>query len=312
MQDSSPRIVADVARSAYRNLSSSTEVGLFDERDYLLGEFGLLAGGALRHLGKHDESISWLDCAETAFQRVIPSAPSLARVSYARLALLFDARRFEEIVDLIPLLIHRFRRLEMQVEVRKSEFLWAMALKQCGRDLEAFTQFSALRDVLEGEGERALLGRVLIETGSYLAAEGRQDEALADFARAAELLSAIDEPMVLGHLNTAIGENLRNQGQIREALAAFRSAVLIYLELQVPRFVAYARIFVADVLLKLNRPREAETEILAALPIIEDQKMVADGFVAIALLKESVRASKTDPNALRELREHLRGLSKRG
>ncbi len=42
-----------------------------------------------------------------------------------------------------------------------------------------------------------------------------------------------------------------------------------------------------------------------ALPTIEEQKMVPEGFAAMALLKESVRRRKTDPNALRELREHV-------
>ncbi len=33
--------------------------------------------------------------------------------------------------------------------------------------------------------------------------------------------------------------------------------------------------------------------------------MVPEGLAAVALLKESIRRRKTDPNALRELRERL-------
>jgi hypothetical protein len=69
--------------------------------------------------------------------------------------------------------------------------------------------------------------------------------------------------------------------------------------------VALLSLVAAETLLRLSRPREAEWEILAALPTIEEQKMVPEGFAAVALLKESVRRRKTDPNALRELREHL-------
>jgi hypothetical protein len=42
-----------------------------------------------------------------------------------------------------------------------------------------------------------------------------------------------------------------------------------------------------------------------ALPTIEEQKMEPEGFAAVALLRESVKRRKADPNALRELREYL-------
>jgi len=68
---------------------------------------------------------------------------------------------------------------------------------------------------------------------------------------------------------------------------------------------AYIRVVLAETLIAASRHREAEWEILAALPTIEEQKMVPEGFAAMTLLKESVRRRKTDPVALRDLREHL-------
>jgi hypothetical protein len=62
----------------------------------------------------------------------------------------------------------------------------------------------------------------------------------------------------------------------------------------------------AEALLEVGRAREAEWEILAALPTIEEQKMVPEGFAAIALLRESVKQRKTDPKALLELRQYLK------
>ena len=102
-----------------------------------------------------------------------------------------------------------------------------------------------------------------------------------------------------------VGEAYRTRGNLEVALEAFRSAVTDYVELGLSTRTAYLRVYIADTLLQLNRSREAEWEILAALPTIEEQKMVPEGFAAVALLKESVRRRKTDPNALRELREHL-------
>jgi hypothetical protein len=66
---------------------------------------------------------------------------------------------------------------------------------------------------------------------------------------------------------------------------------------------------IAESLLALGRDREAEWEILSALPTIDEEKMVPEGFAAVALLRESVQRRKTDPNALRELREHLQAKS---
>jgi hypothetical protein len=68
---------------------------------------------------------------------------------------------------------------------------------------------------------------------------------------------------------------------------------------------AYLRIVLAETLIAISRTREAEWQIAAALPIIEEQKMVPEGHAALGLLRESVRRRQTDGGALRELRERL-------
>jgi hypothetical protein len=70
--------------------------------------------------------------------------------------------------------------------------------------------------------------------------------------------------------------------------------------------VAYIRMLLAETLLLADRPREAEVEILAALPTIEEQEMAAEGIVAISLLRESIRQSCPDREVLRQVREHLK------
>jgi hypothetical protein len=94
-------------------------------------------------------------------------------------------------------------------------------------------------------------------------------------------------------------------GRREEALPYLRSAAGDFATIGMATRLAHARLMVADELLALDRPREAEWEILQALPTLEEQKMVPEGFAAVALLRESVKRRKTDPNALRELREHL-------
>ncbi|HEY6929769.1 MAG TPA: hypothetical protein VJA66_08855, partial [Thermoanaerobaculia bacterium] len=108
-----------------------------------------------------------------------------------------------------------------------------------------------------------------------------------------------------------VADAWRNQEKASLALDGFRAALADYQELGVETRVAYTRLFISETLLQLGRPREAEWEILAALPTIEEQKMVPEGYAAVSLLKESVRQRKTDPNALRELREHLQAANQK-
>lgn len=69
--------------------------------------------------------------------------------------------------------------------------------------------------------------------------------------------------------------------------------------------VAYTHLVIAETLLATNRQREAEWEILAALPAIQELSLVPEGFAAAALLRESVSRRQTDPKALQDLRAHL-------
>ena len=68
---------------------------------------------------------------------------------------------------------------------------------------------------------------------------------------------------------------------------------------------AYLRIVLAETPLLAGRPREAEIEILAAIPTIEREGMVEEGFAALKLLRESVHQSATDVASLRALRESM-------
>jgi tetratricopeptide (TPR) repeat protein len=304
--NSKPDFVVAEASFLYSWLSSF-EGGsfLFDERDYLLGETALLTAGGYRLLGNGEQTERWLARAESGYRHTVNPAPLLAEVAYMRLALWYDRRRYEDVLELLPSTLKSFEKLGMRADVSKARFLEAMTLKECSRNGEAFSKFTALKRSLSEETDTGLLGQVLIETGAYYCADGDYAEATADYRRALSLLNAAGRPAAVAHLQMTLGGTLRLQGMLPSAVEAFREAIRRYDELGMETSLAYCRVILAETLLSVSRPREAEWEILAALPTIEEQKMVPEGFAAVALLKESVRRRRTDPKALRRLRDHL-------
>ena len=305
-RDVRPAKVAEEAAAIYRGLTRhSDRVGVFDERDFLLGESALLAGSCYRTLGQHDETQRWLDRAEAGFRNTVNPGPGLSNVAYIRLALRFEMGLYQDVLDLIPSLRSSFEKLGMLVELAKCGLLEAMSLKQCGRTGTALEVLEEVRKQEAVVSDCFLHARILTEMGDLHRLEGRTVQAIKAYATALPLLENKPPSLALADLQLFVGSAYRDQGQFAEALNASRSAIVTYAELGMATRVSYARLFIADTLLALGRHREAEWEILAALPAIEQGKMVPEGLAAVALLKESVRSRKTDPNALRDLREHL-------
>src|SRR6185312_12384597 len=66
--EGSPGNVRDEAEFFYRFLEAPRrKIGEFDEREYFLGEFAYLAGGANRILFHRDDARRWFDRAESNF-----------------------------------------------------------------------------------------------------------------------------------------------------------------------------------------------------------------------------------------------------
>ena len=217
--------------------------------------------------------------------------------------------QYEDVLELIPSVSASFEKLEMDIDLAKSRLLQGMALKQCGRFQEALDALGQARNRPGVAQDAALHARILAEVGDVHQLDGRFDEAMEAYMQAMPLLESDAPSLALADLQMFVGSAYRGQGHLKVALEALRSAASIYAELGMVTRVAYTRLFLADTLLGLGRHREAEWEILATLPIIEEQKMVPEGFAAVSLLKESVRQRKTDPKALRELRDQLQSKS---
>jgi tetratricopeptide (TPR) repeat protein len=293
------------AAQLYSVILGSKSLGFFDERDYFLGEAALLAGSTARLLGRRDDAEIWLERAEAAFRHTVNPAPVLASVAYARLALHYDAGRYDRALELLPSLITSFQKLEMDSERLKAKFLKAMCFKESRRLTEAEADFEALTSDPALSSMDALYGLSLVNFGDVHAQAGNGGRSMELYQQALPLLEKSNQRFGVAHLKGLIGETLRGAGKLGGAVDSFRGAIADYVELGMLTWVAYLRVVLAETLIALGRNREAEWEILAALPTIEEQKMVPEGFAAVSLLRESVKQRKADSGALKVLREHL-------
>lgn len=305
IRDSNPSQVSSQAVSAYLRINASETFGVFDERDYFLGEFAFLAGGAFRLMGKREDATVWLNRSEGHFRHTVDPAAGLAGVAYARVALSFDMGRYDRVVEEIGLVRESFSRLSLRREKAKCFLLEAVAQKQLGQHSIALASLSEAASSLDVTADCSLLSRVFVETGDVYQLQGQRGLAIAFFEKAATLIVA-DEVSIFGaDLKVFIGGAYRDDHRFDVALKAFRSAQQDFCELHLQTRATYLRLLCADVLLRMNRPREAEWEILAALPVIDEQRMVPESLAALGLLRESVRQRRTDADALSQLLRRL-------
>ncbi|MFN2633291.1 MAG: hypothetical protein ABR610_07755 [Thermoanaerobaculia bacterium] len=302
--NSDPVRVSAEAEAVHASLSKlPLPVGLFDEKDYYLGEFALLAGQAFRLLGQFENAERWLDISEGSFCHTLNSPPSILRVAHARLAVRYDMRRFPEVLALLPSVTAGYERLGMTEDLLKARFLEASTLKETGETSAAFDCFSRLLEKLTPS--ETLRPLVLTHLGEEHARRGDHQLALDTYQQALSSIAPTGPSLASAHLKASIGATFRTTGQLGPATECLRAAIAEFSTLGMTAKVASGRIVLAEVLLAASRVREAEWEILAALPVIKEQRMVAEGFAATELLKETVRRRQTDTSALRDLSSPL-------
>lgn len=305
-RDLSPATVLQDSNEIYQWISRpSCELGLFDERDYFLGEMALIAGVSCRQLGRREEAFLWLDRAEAGFRHTMNPAPGLANVAYARIAIRFEMGRYQDVLELTPALEASFTKLKMDVEAVKCRLLLGMTLKQTGENAKALDLLAGLHEKPFLAGDLFLRARILSEVGDLHQFEGRLDLAMKAFDEAVSLLDHETPSPVRADLQLFVGGVLQAQGRFGDACDAFRASQRTYLALEMRSQVTYLHLVIAETLISLGRDREAEWEVLTALPAIDEMKMAPEGLAAVALLRDSVRRRKTDPTALGELRSQL-------
>jgi len=297
-----PARARDEAAFFYRFLESAKrQIGVFDEKDYYLGEFALLAGVACRILSRRDEARRWFELSEANFVLAHNPSAHFARLAYQRLALRLEERDFETILRLAPRWVDCFDRLELREDALKCRFLEAHALKETDHFAEAKQEFSRISDdakFLQLDRLAAIADQNLFQIHAFL---GEAVEALARAREAAAVLGRLNNRVNLAKLQLGVGYFFQGQGCPQDAIVALRDAQRQFAEIGMNADVAATHLVLADLLLDVGQPAQAEWEIRAALPVIDELKLVPEGIAALALLRDSLRRRQIDRQALRSL-----------
>jgi tetratricopeptide (TPR) repeat protein len=276
-------------------------IGLFDEREYFLGEFALLAGTASRALARRADAARWLDLADANFRLTVNAVADWSRVSYHRLAMALEERKFDQLFEQLPLLRESFDRLDMAQESLKCRFLEGLALVESGTPWSAIEIFE--NAVLEAKklGNPKLLAAAYGNLVHVHGLMGSSSQALEASRQALSLLDKVQAREYVAKIQWGIGSLLRTQGKLAAAIEAYREAGTHFEQMGLQADLAATRLMVADLCLELGEDAAATQEVLLALPVVDEYKLVPEGMAALALLRESVRQQKVNHQALRDL-----------
>jgi tetratricopeptide (TPR) repeat protein len=306
--ETSPANVLEEADFFYRFLDKpKRKVGLFDEREYYLGELALIAGTACRLLFHRDEARRWFDRSEPSFSLAANGLAHIARLAYQRLALAMEERHLEDVLERAPLWIETFESMGLVEDALKCRFLEGAALREMGDVPGAIRVFADICRRAEEQRDVRLTAEASNNLAQFYRVLGNLDEAMVYARKALPLLKQLDNRVGLVKLRWGVGSILREQGKPGEAVTAYREALEEARAVGMRGDVAALHLVLADVMLDAGQDRQAEWEVRAALPIIDEEQMVPEGFAALSLLRNALRYQQVDRQALRDLHGYFGG-----
>jgi tetratricopeptide (TPR) repeat protein len=298
-----PERTLATAEVFYRLLSES-ELPT-DIRPFFLANAALLAGGSLRQIGRPRLVERWIELAVKHLKDDPDPAASLARVSFLRLAAFHEQSRNELVAQSASELDQAFAEMGMEEDRVKCRILWASSLKILGRFEEALDVLEPVR-AWRHRVRSGLFGWVLLQSGDLHHLCGLHSLALKELAEAERLLREGRQLTGLADVHSMISCIYRSFGMLHEALQLLKSSCYEHARLGLKSLEAHNRMLIAETYLAMGRPREAEAEIRAAIPVFEDEGMVADAVVAVSLLREAMRRQKIEPRPVVDIRDRFR------
>lgn len=300
--ESAPATVHDEAAFLYRFLERPRrDIGLFDEREYFLGEAALLAGTACRQLSRREEAHLWFDRAEAGFRHTVNAEADLSRLGYQRLAERLEERQLEVVLELSPPLIESLRKLGLREEALKCAFLEAIALMELDEVQRSIESYQAICSEAQALGNDRLLASAFVNLTHAYGMAGCSEEAVDASSRAIPILKRLNDRVALAKVQWGLATMLRETGATEPSIEAYRGAQEQFEALGMRADIASLNLVIADLLLDLGQDAEALREISAALPVIDELKMAPEGMAALSLLRESARRQEINRPALREL-----------
>lgn len=299
-----PEVVASNSITLYDYLRSANSLPS-DVHSYLLGTAARIGGSTLGTTGRLEEAAKWIGIAEAHFRSGVDPEPQLARVLFHRLRILYEIGRVDLVAQFAPSLDRQFADFGMDEDRVKCRILWSASLKTAGRPEHALEILDPVREVASCISSH-LYGWVLQESGDLRQICGDFTRGREELMEAGSIFKKSSQLTGLANVNSIIAAGYRAQGKLAEAIGTFRASKGIYACLGMKTYEAYVEILIAETYLAMGCHREAEREILKALPSIEEQGMIADAVAAVSILREAVRRRNLDPQVLREVTERLR------
>jgi tetratricopeptide (TPR) repeat protein len=299
---SNPNAALEEADFFYGFLRGRTErVGVFDEHDYFLGEFALLAGAACRQLTLRDDARLWFDRAEAGYRHTASAVADSSRLAYHRLALRMEERQLDVVLDLAPQLIRGFKDLGMKEDEIKARFLEAIALAESDRQDEATEAYEEICRIASEIGADHLYAQACGNLIHMAAMRGDTSAGIEYSRKAIPGLKRSNDRVALAKVQWGLANLLRASHQLDSALEAYRDAQRQFAKIGMRADIAAIHLIMADLHLEQNRESEAVQSVVAALPIIDELKMAPEAIAAIALLRDSVKLNRINRAALRQV-----------
>lgn len=304
-----PAAVLEEAEFLYHFIESpKREIGLFDERDYFLGETAMLAGTACRCLSRREEAWVWFERAEAGFRHTMNAPGELSRLAYQRLAERFEERQLDLVIELLPSLVESFRKLGMLEDALKCRFLEGLAHVEKDEPAAATRVFNQICAEAEARGSDRLLAEAYVNLIHAHGMLGETEPAIEASRRAIPVLKQLDDRIALAKVHWGLAILLRESGHYGEAIDSYRKAQEEFETIGMRADIAALNLVVADLLLEEGKSVEALHEISAALPVIAELKMAPEGMAALSLVRESARRQEVNRQALRELHGYFQEL----
>jgi tetratricopeptide (TPR) repeat protein len=279
--------------------------GVFDDRNYALGETALTVGRAYRMLDQTGLAERWLGVSEQAFRDTMNPAPELARVAQERVAALIYRQNAAEALELTRGTQSVFERYDMQREYWVSRYREGMCLNMLERNDEALPLLQQALAAFRAMGDRSMSANSLQTIGSLHAERGDFSRAIPCMKEAAECFKAVGNKVSLLQAKWGIADAVRLSGNLAGAVPLFEEVVQDYLDAEMPNWAAALRLVLAEVHIELGQSARAEWEVRQALPCLDRPEARPEAVAALLLLKKAVELRRIDKDSLRRAREAL-------